>query len=129
MTPKRIVLLVLIVFLLPGLAEAGAVNEKDFKVATTQDLVDLCSVSPDDPFYGQAISFCHGYFVGAFHYYEAMSTGPKGVQFVCVPDPRPSRNDAIHMLLEWIEDHPQYLKETPVETQFRFMMETWPCKP
>ena len=127
MTPKRIVLLVLIVFLLPGLA--AAVTEQDFKVKTTQDLVNLCTVNGDDPLYFQAINFCHGYFVGAFHYYEAMSSGPKGVQFVCVPDPRPSRNEAIHMLMEWVEDHPQYLKETPVNSQFRFLMETWPCKP
>ena len=127
MTPKRIVLLVLIVFLLPGLA--GAVTEKDFRVKTTQDFVNLCTVQSDDPLYFHAINFCHGYFVGAFHYYEAMSSGPKGVQFVCVPDPRPSRNEAIHMLMEWVEDHPEYLKETPVNSQFRFLMETWPCKP
>ena len=127
MTPKPIVLLVLIVFLLPGFA--GAVTEKDFEAKTTQDLVNLCSVSVDDPLYDKAINFCHGYFVGAYHYYEAMSTGPKGVKFVCLPDPRPSRNEVIQMIIEWVKAHPQYLKETPVETQFRFMMQKWPCSP
>jgi hypothetical protein len=127
MTPNRIVLLVLIILLLPGYA--GAVSEKDFEAKTAQDLVNLCSATPDDPMYHQAVNFCHGYFVGAFHYYEAMSSGPKGVRFVCLPDPRPSRSEAINMIIEWVQAHPQYLKETPVETQFRFMMQKWPCNP
>ena len=127
MTSKPIGVLVLIVLLLPGFA--GAVTEEDFEAKTTQDLVNLCSASPDDPMYHQAINFCHGYFVGAYHYYEAMSSGPKGVKFVCLPDPRPSRNDAINMIIEWVKANPRYLKETPVETQFRFMMQKWPCKP
>lgn len=127
MISKRSVLIVLIVILLPCLA--GAVTEKDFEAKTAQDLVNLCSASPDDPMYQQAVNFCHGYFVGAFHYYEAMSSGPKGVEFVCLPDPRPSRNEAIHMIVEWVKAHPQYLTETPVEAQFRFMMQKWPCSP
>ena len=127
MTPKSIVLFVLIVFLLPGFA--GAVSEKDFKANTAQDLVNLCTASPDDSMYHQAINFCHGYFVGAFHYYEAMSSGPKGVKFVCLPDPRPSRNEAINMIVEWVQANPQYLTGTPVEAQFRFMMHKWPCSP
>ena len=127
MTSKRSVLIVLIVILLPCLA--GAVTEKDFEAKTAQELVNLCSASPDDPMYHQAVNFCHGYFVGAFHYYEAMSSGPKGVKFVCLPDPRPSRNEAINMIVEWVQAHPQYLTETPVEAQFRFMMQKWPCSP
>jgi hypothetical protein len=127
MTSKRSVLIVLIVILLPCFA--GAVSEKDFEAKTAQELVNLCSASPDDPMYHQAVNFCHGYFVGAFHYYEAMSSGPKGVKFVCLPDPRPSRNEAINMIVEWVQAHPQYLTETPVEAQFRFMMQKWPCKP
>jgi hypothetical protein len=127
MTSKRSVLIVLIVILLPCFA--GAVSEKDFEAKTAQELVNLCSASPDDPMYHQAVNFCHGYFVGAFHYYEAMSSGPKGVKFVCLPDPRPSRNEAINMIVEWVQAHPQYLTETPVEAQFRFMMQKWPCSP
>ena len=127
MTRKAIMLMAMIIFLLPGLA--AAVSEKDFEANTTQDLVNLCSVSADDPFYHQAINFCHGYFVGAYDYYEAVSAGPKGPKLVCLPDPRPSRNEAIQMILEWMKSHPQYLNEPPVETQFRFLIEKWPCNP
>ncbi len=127
MTLKTIVLLSLIVFLLP--AFAGAVTEKDFVAETTRDLLNLCTVSPDDPLYHQAVNFCHGYLVGAYHYYEAVSSGPKGIKFVCQPDPAPSRNDSINKFIEWAKAHPQYLGERPVETEFRFLMEEWPCKP
>jgi hypothetical protein len=63
MTPKSIVLLVMLVLLLPGLATA--VTEKDFEANTAQQFISLCSVSADDPLYHQAVNFCHGYFEGA----------------------------------------------------------------
>ena len=127
MTPKSIVFIFVIIFLLPGFA--GAVTEKDFKAETTQNIVNLCTASPDDPLYHQAINFCHGYLVGAYHYYDAQSSGPKGIKFVCPPDPRPSRNQSIGMFIEWAQAHPQYRNEPQVETEFRFLMEKWPCKP
>jgi hypothetical protein len=124
---KSFSLLFVMVFLLPVFA--GAVSEKDFEVETTENLINLCTASVDDPLYNHASNFCHGYFAGAYHYYEAISSGPKGVQLVCLSDPSPSRNDTIVMFIEWVKAHPQYLGEKAVETQFRFLMEKWPCKP
>ena len=126
MTPKSIVLLFVIVFLLPGFA--GAVTEKDFEAETTQALVNLCTASADDPFYHQAINFCHGFLVGAYRYYDAASSGPKGTKLVCRPDPEPTRNETIDMFIEWAKSHPQHWGDRPVETEFRFLMEKWPCK-
>ena len=126
MIRKAIFMLAATVFLLPGLA--AAVSEKDFEANSTQDLVNLCSVSADDPLYHQAINFCHGYFEGAYQYYESMTSGPKAIKFVCVPDPLPSRNDAIGWFIEWANANPQHMNERPVEAQFRFLMEKWPCK-
>ena len=120
-------LLFVLVFLLPVFA--GAVSEKDFEVQTTQNLINLCTTPVDDPLHNHAVNFCHGYLVGAYHYYEAISLGPKGIQLVCLSDPLPSRNDTIVMFIEWVKTHPQHLGETAVETQFRFLMEKWPCKP
>ena len=127
MTRMPIILLFAIAILLPGFA--GAVSEKDFEVQTTENLINLCTVGPDDPLHNHAMNFCHGYIVGAYHYYEAVSSGPKGIRLVCPPDPLPARNDTIDMFIEWAKSHPQHWKETPVETEFRFLMETWPCKP
>jgi hypothetical protein len=126
MKNKSLSLLLVMVFLLPALA--GAASEKDFEVQTTENLINLCTVSPDDPLYQQAINFCHGYLVGAYQYYEAAGSGPGGIKLVCLPDPAPSRNDSIAMFIEWAKAHPQYRGERPVETEFRFLMEAWPCE-
>jgi len=127
MRPKTIILLIAVGILLPGFADAA--SEKDFEVQTTENLINLCTAAPDDPLYQQAINFCHGYLVGAFHYHEAAGSGPAGLELVCLPEPHPSRNDAFAMFVEWVKTHPQHLKERAVETEFRFLMEKWPCKP
>jgi hypothetical protein len=114
-----------VVFLLPGLA--GATDETDFQVVTTKDLIDLCRTSPDEPLYPHAINFCHGYLVGAFHYHEAAAMGPDGQRLVCPPETRPSRNEVINEFIQWAIDRPNLWSETPVETEFRFLMEKWPC--
>jgi hypothetical protein len=128
MKGKPIGLFVVILFLFTGIAGAGEVREKDFEVQSTQNVINLCTASPDDPLYHQAVNFCHGYLVGAFHYYLAEASGPKGIKLVCLPDPPPSRNEAIAMFIEWAKAHPEYMAERAVETEFRFLMEKWPCK-
>jgi len=107
----------------------GAVSENDFKADTTEQIVNLCTAKVKDPLYHQAVNFCHGYLVGAFDYYEAAHSGPKAFKLVCLPDPPPSRNEAIEMFIEWARAHPQHMKDSPVETEFRFLMDTYPCKP
>ena len=108
---------------------AWAITAEDFQVRTTGDLVDLCTVSASDPLAQQAIHFCHGYLVGAFHYHLAESAGPEGAKrLVCFPTSTVTRNEAVAMFIDWVKAHPQYLKEFPVETEFRFLTEKWPCK-
>lgn len=108
---------------------SAAVEEADFEVKTTRALLNLCEASSTDPLFGQAINFCHGYLIGAYHYYQAMAAGPDGPRLVCLPDPAPTRNEAIAMFIEWARNHPEYWDEPPVETEFRFLTEKWPCKP
>jgi hypothetical protein len=127
MKKKTIILLLTFGILLPGFS--GAASEKDFEVQSTENLINLCTAAPDDPLYQQAINFCHGFLVGAYRYYEAAGSGPAGVKLFCSPDPEPSRNESFAMFVEWVKANPQYLKERAVETEFRFLMETWPCKP
>ena len=100
---------------------------KNFKVETTKDLVTLCSVTEKDAYTSEAIHFCHGFLVGAFHYYLA-STAPPGIpDFVCVPEPRPSRNEAISGFIDWTKEHPKHLTKEAVNTLFRYLEETYPC--
>lgn len=128
MNPKSIVLLLMIVFLVPGFAVAGGVTEEDFRADTTEQLLNLCTASPDDPYYREAIGFCHGYLVGAVDYYEAAHMGAGGPKLFCFPDPPPSRSNAISVFIEWAKAHPEYGQKSPVNTEFRFLTEKWPCK-
>ena len=67
MKRKLLMLIMTFGFLVPGLTNA-AVTEEDFVVKTTRNLINLCTASPQDPRYGDAINFCQGYMVGAYHY-------------------------------------------------------------
>ena len=125
---KRVAIVLFLSVLLALPAVSGGVSKEDFEAKTTQNIINLCTAAPEDPLYQQAVHFCQGYLVGAYHYYVATSSGPKGIKFVCMPDPPPSRNEAIRMFIDWAKAHPQYMDESPVDTEFRFLMETWPCK-
>ncbi len=116
--------------LTPGFAAAGpgGPDATDFQVETTQNLINLCTAPADHKLAKEAAHFCEGYLVGAFHYYLAENSGPASVPLVCLPDPPPSRNQALTMFLEWAKGHPQCMNEVPVETEFRFLTEKWPCK-
>lgn len=124
---KWMAVLAMLVMVTAGPALAAGLNVENFEVKTTKNLLDLCTVAPEDPMYAQAIHFCHGYLVGAYHYYEASVSGPNAVPIVCLPEKRPTRNETIQMFIEWAKAHPQYWNEMPVETEFRFLTEKWPC--
>jgi Rap1a immunity proteins len=120
---------VLVSFLVPGLAIA-AVTDEDFVLGTTQNLVNLCSVSASDPRAKEAIQMCEGYMLGAYHFYLATNAGQakESMRLVCMPNPTPSRDEAVAMFVEWAKANPQYMKDASVETEFRFLSAKWPCK-
>ncbi|MGR8980818.1 MAG: Rap1a/Tai family immunity protein [Gammaproteobacteria bacterium] len=124
---KRLSCLTLLTLLFAGPANA-IVTEDDFVALKTQNIINLCTASPQDIHYREAIHFCQGYLVGAFHYYAAESANKPELQMVCYPNPRPSRNVAVGMFVAWAKKHPEFMNELPVETEFRFLTETWPCK-
>ncbi|MDJ0865545.1 MAG: Rap1a/Tai family immunity protein [Myxococcota bacterium] len=107
---------------------AGAAEEDDFEVRTTKQLLNLCTVPADHPRAQAAIHFCHGYLVGAYDYHVASNTGPGKSPFLCPPEPEPSRDESVAQFVEWAMAHPQYHDEPPVETEFRFLVNAWPCK-
>jgi Rap1a immunity proteins len=124
---KLISALIVAGFLLAGPARA-ALTDEDFVLATTQNLVNLCSVSASDPRAKEAIQMCEGYMLGAYHYYLATNSGKGDMRLVCMPNPTPSRNEVAAMFVEWAKANPQYMKEAPVDGEFRFMSARWPCK-
>ena len=108
-------------------ASAADVTEEDFELLKTRNLLNLCAVSADDPRHAEAIHFCHGFMVGAYDYHHA-AAGPENPPLVCFPEETVTRNEAVEMFVAWLREHPQYMDERPVDTEFRFLVETWPCK-
>lgn len=104
-----------------------AVTKDDFVVRNTQDLVDLCSVSQDDPLYAAAIHFCHGFGAGAYQYYLSTVAGPGAKPFVCPPDPPPTRAAVLQEFVNWSKANPQYNNDPAVDSMFRFLVSKWPC--
>jgi hypothetical protein len=124
---KWILTVLFLIVLTINPALAGEVDVQNFEVKTTRDLINLCTASADDPLYSKAIHFCHGYLLGAYHYYEASTAGPNANRIVCPPKERPSRNETVQKFMEWAKARPQFWNELPVETEFRFLTELWPC--
>jgi Rap1a immunity proteins len=110
-----------------GVTNAG-VTEDDFKAKTTQNLINLCTASQEDPNHAAAIHFCQGYLVGAYHFHNAQVLDDPTKALTCFPEPKPSRNEAIAEFVSWALKHPEHMGEVPVDTEFRFLAEQYPCK-
>jgi hypothetical protein len=104
-----------------------AAPEPSRHVATTGELVDLCSVSVDDPAYTAAMGFCLGYIDAALDYHTALTAGKKFNPIVC-PDPTVTREEVVTVFLDWSRENPQIVGAgVPVESVMRAMYEKWPC--
>jgi hypothetical protein len=110
---------------MPG--SALAVTEEDFFLNNAQDLVDVCSVEASNPLYVASIHFCHGFVSGAGQYHQSMASGPNIDPFFCLPDPLPTRREAISMFLAWAQGQ-ELTNEAAVDGLMRFAVETWPCE-
>ena len=100
-------------------------DSSTFELRDTEDLVRACSVPPKHTLYRNAIGFCHGVLTGAYRYYQA--TVPAENRFVCTPAQTPTRAKVMNDFVAWARSHPQYMKEPPIDTLFRYLEETFPC--
>jgi hypothetical protein len=113
--------------LVAGTTPVSAATIENFRMKTAADLVDLCSTDPASEDYIAAIHFCQGFGVGAYQYYLAQAADDPSSQYVCLPNPPPSRNEAMAAFVAWGKAHPQYMGEAPVDAVFRYLGETYPC--
>jgi hypothetical protein len=104
---------------------AGA--PQDYQVTTTEDLIELCSVSADDPLYNAAMGFCLGYIDAALDYHAALTAGPNNATITC-PDGSVSRGEVVAVVVEWSKRNAQHQNtEAPVTGVMRAVSEKWPC--
>ncbi|MGE5442646.1 MAG: Rap1a/Tai family immunity protein [Bacteroidota bacterium] len=114
-------------FLVAGMTPASAATIENFQVRTAADLVDLCDTDPSSVHYIAAIHFCQGFGIGAYQYYAAQVTEDPSTRFVCIPNPPPTRNEAMAAFVGLARAHPEYMNDAPVDTLFRYLGQTYPC--
>ncbi|MDQ3775635.1 MAG: hypothetical protein M3461_15425 [Pseudomonadota bacterium] len=107
--------------------QSRADTHDSFLVRNALDIVTLCSVPKEDALHTAAANFCHGYVVGAYHYYRAMTSVPDRKPLFCLPNPQPSRDEAIRAFVAWAQTHPQYNNNPRLRPCSSSQIETWPC--
>ncbi len=121
-----VITLILGMFLKPALA----VEEDDFHLKTTQDLLDLCSAQPGQPLGNEAIHFCEGYIEGAVVYHDLI-VGKDMKRIICYPK-EATRNDAIGVLTTWGQANKanaQLMNDRAMYGLIRSLQDKWPCNP
>jgi hypothetical protein len=101
-------------------------DSSTFELRDAEALVKACSVPLKHTLYANATGFCHGVLTGAYRYYQATVTAEN--RFVCTPTPVPTREQVMNGFVAWGKSHPQYMKDPPIDTLFRYLEETFPCK-
>ncbi len=119
---------------------AQAATEKNFLVRNTQDIVQLCSVSPEDKLYTQAIHFCHGFLVGIYRTQNEFFSNPGLSPLVCLPESFPSpiksgvrevelsRNQTITGYIQWAKTNSDYMQDSVVTTVMKYLIDHFPCE-
>jgi hypothetical protein len=98
----------------------------DLKLDSAGELVDVCTIGSGHQHHDVALGFCYGFFEGATHYDDAISSNEHHIDLVCSPADT-TRQQAVAVFLDYMEKNPQYNAERPIDTIFRAMIAKWPC--
>jgi hypothetical protein len=111
--------------LLPGMPHAA--TEANFGARTTGDLVALCSAPPDSALGTAADNFCEGFVEGAVAVELENMAAFRGRRLFCLPNPPPSRSEAMSQFVAWAGAAPDRLTQSSTDGLFHFLMERYPC--
>jgi hypothetical protein len=103
-----------------------AVETSNFNLATTRDLVALCSCEPDDPLYAEALQFCYGYMAGMAQLHRALVRADD-IKPVACPRYEVTREELVRIFLDWARANPDAMDELPADSVKRAAAATWPC--
>ena len=127
MTSKRWTAAAALAFLAPFAAHAA--TEANFGARTTGDLVELCEATPDNAIGTAAVNFCEGFAQGAVSVEMQNMAAFRGPKPFCMPNPPPSRNEALGEFVKWARVSPDRMSTTSTDGLFRFLSERYPCSP
>ncbi|MDJ0950418.1 MAG: Rap1a/Tai family immunity protein [Alphaproteobacteria bacterium] len=124
----RLTAVVLALALAPSLA--AAVEEADFKLLHTEDLLDVCAAGPNSPLHRQAANFCIAYIEGAVDYHDAISAHKQMERLICYPSDV-TRTQGVQAFVEWAQANKsdtKLMREATVVGVVRALAAKWPCK-
>jgi hypothetical protein len=114
-----------LIALIPGAAPAA--TEANFAAKTAGDLVELCAATPDSAIGTAAVNFCEGFAEGAVSVETQNLAAFRGPKLFCMPNPLPSRNEALGEFVKWARMSPDRMSASPTDGLFRFLSERYPC--
>ena len=117
----------LVMLAAPGAPHAA--TEANFGPATTADLVELCTAASDNTIGTAAVNFCEGFAQGAVLVEMQNMAAYRGPKLFCMPNPLPSRNEALSEFVNWARVSPDRMAATSTDGLFRFLSERYPCPP
>ena len=131
MNPKKALgaSLVFGTLLLTTLQWGWAVEQVDFSLQNTADLLDVCSVGESDALRTEAVHYCVAYLEGAVDYHDAITEHENLKRLICYPNDA-TRAQGVQAFVEWGEAHrsdPQLMSEPTVIGLVRALAAKWPC--
>jgi Rap1a immunity proteins len=106
---------------------ARAASEANFTLGSTGDLVALCSATPDNGIGTAALNFCEGYLHGAVTVEMLNMAGFRGLKVFCLPNPPPTRSEAMSEFVAWAQAAPDRMSQPPTDGVFGFLRQRYPC--
>jgi hypothetical protein len=113
----------------PAAAQAP-LSEAAFRSGTAGGLAELCGAAPNDPLYGPAIGWCHGFILATGQYHQAIAgRRTAGHPLFCLPDPSPDFDTMRAGFVAYVRANPQVQAERAIDGFIRFLIATHPCQP
>ena len=104
-----------------------AATDANFAARTTGDLVELCAATPDSTIGTAAVNFCDGYAQGAVSVEMQNLAAFRGAKLFCMPNPPPSRNEALREFVKWARASPDRMNTSAVNGLMGFLGDRFPC--
>jgi hypothetical protein len=108
---------------------SGAVQEASFRLESTMDLYELCSVSSDVESFATARYACRGFIEGVVQYHDAISDNKTYKRLICYPSTA-TIADARNAFVAWVaanNDDKKLMQKMPVVGLVRSLAEKYPC--
>ena len=97
-------------------------------IHSLRDLALACTLHNDNPYYVAGTSLCAGYEAAVLDFHLLDTMGPRhNKRKVCLPNPAPTRRQAVAGLVSWMQSNPQYLDEPAASGVLRYFINTYPC--